>query len=118
VLVFGPPAVLIVYALVAAEGTWPRRVPGPLRAVGDASYSLYLIHPTVLALGKWVGVLVPHTPLGHRLWLAGTLAGVIGAGLLFYRRVERPLLTLGKRSRREPPIPAANPSGELVRRAA
>jgi peptidoglycan/LPS O-acetylase OafA/YrhL len=112
VLVFGPAALLLVYAAVAAEGRW--NVSAGLLAVGDASYSLYLIHPTALAVGKWAGVLVPHTRLGHTLWLLGTLAGVVAAGLLFYRWVEQPLLNVVKR--KKPAAPAVTP--EPLRRAA
>ena len=107
VLVFGPPAVLIVYGLVAAEGRWPRRVPRWLLRTGDASYSLYLAHPTVLGAAKWVGVMVPHTRLPHLLWLAGTLAATLAVGFLLHRWVERPLLAV---ARRRGPRPAAGPA--------
>ena len=117
VLVFGPPAVLIVYGCVAAEGVWPRRVPAWLSRLGDASYSLYLIHPPALQLGKWAGVFVPHTRVPHLLWVAGTLLGVVGVGLLFHRWVERPLLALGKGRPRVRAEAASTPEAALRRAA-
>ncbi|MDB5310236.1 MAG: acyltransferase 3 [Gemmataceae bacterium] len=117
VLVFGPAAILIVYGMAAAEGRWPRRVPGWLLRTGDASFSLYLLHPSILILGLVVGVRVPHTRLPHLLWLAGTFAAILATGFLFHARVERPLLGLGK-SRRKPRPVAALAVADPVRKAA
>jgi peptidoglycan/LPS O-acetylase OafA/YrhL len=117
VLIFGPAAILIVYGLVGAEGKWPKRIPRWLLRTGDASYSLYLLHPTVLALGKWVGVLVPHSRLPHTLWLVGTLMAVLATGYLFHIWVECPLLRLGK-SRRKPLRSVSPPEPVLPRKMA
>jgi exopolysaccharide production protein ExoZ len=116
VLVFGPPAVLIVYAAVAAEGRW--RVPGWLLRTGDASYSLYLTHFAVMVAGLFVGMKFPHTRLAHLAGLAATLAATLAVGFVFYALVERPLLTLG-RDRRKPAsaAPAAVPVVPLSRAA-
>jgi peptidoglycan/LPS O-acetylase OafA/YrhL len=106
VLVFGPAAVLIVYGLVASEGRWPRRVPRWLLRAGEASYSLYLLHGTVLLMGLYFGFFVPHSRLPHLLWLTGTFAGCLAVGLLANRFVEKPLLNLAKRKTAEPvPVP-------------
>ena len=94
-LVFGPPAVLIVYGLTAAEGRWPRSPFARLSRIGDASYSLYLFHPTALVAAKWAGVLVPHTRLGHLLWLAFAFALAIAFGFAMHAWIEKPLLKLG-----------------------
>ncbi len=102
VLVFGPAAILLVYGMSAAEGRWPRQVPRWLLRIGDASYSLYLLHPTVLASAMWVGVLVPHSRLSHTLWLLGTFGGVLACGLLMHRLIEKPLLNLLKRKKKPP----------------
>jgi peptidoglycan/LPS O-acetylase OafA/YrhL len=102
VLIYGPPAVLLVYGFVALEGRWPRSVPCWLLAVGDASYSLYLLHPTVLAVGMYVGYKVPHSRLPHTLWLLGMLAACLAVGLLAYRFIEKPLLNLAKRKKAKP----------------
>jgi len=104
VLVFGPAAVLIVYAVVSAEGRWPRRVPGWLLRTGDASYSLYLTHTATLVAALFVGMKVPHTRLAHLIGLLTVLAAVLAVGFVFYALVERPLLNLVRR--RPKPAPA------------
>jgi len=117
VLVFGPPAVLLVYAAVAAEGRWPRRVPGWLLRCGDAAYSLYLVHFQVLLAAVVVGMKLPHTRLPHLLWLAATLTAMLAAGFAFYVLVEKPLLNIGRR-RRKPSAPVVEPGIASTRRAA
>jgi peptidoglycan/LPS O-acetylase OafA/YrhL len=105
VLVFGPPSALLVYGLVSAEGRWPRKLPKWLLRVGDASYSLYLWHLTVILAGGIVGMWLPHTRAAHTLWLLGIFGAALGVGLLVYELVERPLLNLAKR-RKPVPVPA------------
>jgi len=117
VLVFGPPAVLFVYAAVAAEGRWPRRVPGWLLRCGDAAYSLYLVHFQVMLAAVLVAMKMPNTRGPHLLWLAGTLAAALAAGFAFYALVEKPLLNLGRR-RGKPTAPVAVPENTSTRRAA
>jgi peptidoglycan/LPS O-acetylase OafA/YrhL len=70
-------------------GPAPRFGRGPLSAIGQASYSLYLLHPAVLGL----------TVLAARAWawppMAGAAAALVGAvavALLSYRLIERPFL--------------------------
>src|SRR5262249_59446330 len=98
-------AVLIVYGAIALEGRW--RVPGWLLRCGDASYSLYLLHPALYMAAFVIGVRLPHGRLSHRLWLLGTLAATLAVGFLFHRLVERPLLDLVKSRRKPRPEPAA-----------
>jgi exopolysaccharide production protein ExoZ len=111
VLVFGPAAVLVVYGCVAAEGRW--RVRRWLLRTGDASYSLYLTHTTVLFVALVVGMMVPHGRGLHTLWLCGTVAAALAVGVAFHARVERPLVNLGKRTK-----PAAPVASHTPRRAA
>jgi peptidoglycan/LPS O-acetylase OafA/YrhL len=119
VAVWGPAAALLVYGAVAAEGRWPRRVPGWLLRTGDASYSLSLTHWTVmLASVVLVGVRVPHTRVPHLLWLAGTLAAALVAGYAFHALVEKPLLGLVKRRRATPAAVPSDPVERPVRKAA
>jgi peptidoglycan/LPS O-acetylase OafA/YrhL len=65
VLLFGIPAALIIYGLAGAE----QRVPGPrtplfMAALGDWSYSTYLMHPLVIG------------PFGHMLVVLDRAGGV------------------------------------------
>jgi exopolysaccharide production protein ExoZ len=91
-LAFGPSSVLIVYAVVAGELTGRIRLSPRLRPLGDASYSIYLIHgPVTLTLVFLMWGLNTNLPT-HLVWIAVQLAAGIGAGWLLYRFVERPLL--------------------------
>ena len=103
VLLFGPAAVLIVYGVVARERSGGRLSPAWLRAVGDASYSIYLWHGVVGPVAIVYGCLMPHSKLPHLGWLAITLAACVGGGIVLHRLVERPLLALAKHRRPGPP---------------
>lgn len=102
VLVWGVPATLIVLSACAAE-VWLRRfLPGFVLLLGDASYSIYLVHSFVLAA---VGGVVAKLHLGsHAAALAviiilGMAASGV-AGILVYKLVEHPLVeSLRKRVR-------------------
>jgi exopolysaccharide production protein ExoZ len=90
----GPCAALIVGSTVL----WAQGLKiGWLRAVGDASYSIYLFHLASFwiagALLHRLGIEAP-TALNVALVLASHLAIAIAAGLLIHRWVERPLLDL------------------------
>lgn len=90
---FGVPSVLIVYGAVAAEQRSSWLLPWPLRALGDASYTLYLSHMLVtsaLALA-WSRFATPG-PLSHALALAAIFTAAIAFGLAGFRLLERPLL--------------------------
>ena len=104
VLMFGPAAVLIVYGLAAAEMRGTYRAPRWLRPVGDASYSIYLIHCAVGWHMVIYGAHLPHSRLPHVGWLVGTFAACVAAGFLLHFAVERPLLNLTKRKKAPPPV--------------
>jgi exopolysaccharide production protein ExoZ len=99
VLVFGGPAVLLVAAAVGRERAGARPGWRRLAAVGDASYSIYLVHVPALIVTLSLGATLdwPHTRVAHAAWLGAMLVAGVGAGLLFYRWVERPLLNAAKR---------------------
>jgi peptidoglycan/LPS O-acetylase OafA/YrhL len=108
VLVFGPPAALVVLAAVGRERAGGRIRWRWLTAVGDASYSIYLTHSAAM-----VAVVVLTQDLGwshhraqHLVWIALMLAAGVLPGLVLYRLAERPLLNLVKRPK--PAMPTTN----------
>ncbi len=104
-VLFGIPSTLVVLGAASSDtrapGTWPR----PLVFLGDASYSIYLVHAT--AIYNFVR-------LGSKTMLKPVLENVVGmillvpiiagAGIAFYLIVERPLLALfrGKSAKPKP----------------
>lgn len=88
-LLWGVPAVVLVCGAVTLEtaGHWPRW--RWLKAVGDASYSIYLCHVPATAL---VAHAMGAAPLA--LFIPAAIAASVGAGMLCRAFVERPLLAL------------------------
>ncbi|HEY8614646.1 acyltransferase [Phenylobacterium sp.] len=118
-LIWGVPALLLVAGAVSIE----RRgaVPNwrPLQALGDASYSLYLVHG--LAISATVRILDMAGLASPPLILAGGLIAGVVAGLLTYQLVEKPLMKLFKTglggtrkagpARPAAPVPPPAPTG-------
>ena len=92
----GIPAALILMGAVALEQsvTWPAL----LVRLGNASYSIYLVH--VLVIYRIIHrVLVPMAQIGGGAWAIGVTAaaaiiGAVLAGLLVHTCVEAPLLAI------------------------
>lgn len=105
VLVFGPAFALAVLALTGWERTGGWIGPRWLARLGDASYSIYLVHLPCLHAAFWVLFWVnwSHSRSGHAAWVVLMVAAGVLPGLAFYRLVERPLLGVWKRK------PAAGP---------
>ncbi|HEY8572367.1 acyltransferase [Phenylobacterium sp.] len=106
VLVWGIPSLLLVAGAISIERHGPVPSMRPLQALGDASYSLYLIHglaiSAVFRALQMVGLTNPIL-----LFAASIVAGVI-AGLIGYHLVEKPMMKLfktGMAARRERPSP-------------
>ena len=114
VLAFGPPAVLLVYALAAGELAGRVALPRWLRPVGDASYSIYLFHPAVCTTTLFLTWGIGHGLLPHLVWLAAMIGSAVGGGWVLHRLVERPLLRLAKRPGR-PNLPPVTVSAFRVR---
>lgn len=76
---------VLVLGLGATEIGWPK----PLKLLGDASYSIYLVHYALLVAAV---MLLPANPFNP--FIAPTFA--LAGGLLFHVVVERPALRLGK----------------------
>lgn len=92
-LFFGVPAALIVLGLLYYKG----RVPRVLVAIGDGTYSIYLLHGTLIAvLLKVVLAIGLPAAIGKALTCASVLGGALVAGWMFYRLVERPVIVACK----------------------
>jgi len=98
VIAWGIPALAIVAGAVSLESQLGRWLPGWLLKLGDASYSIYLVHGFVLpilgisvAALHWSGYLAQGTTV-----LICLIAGAL-AGWLTYVGVERPTLLWMKR---------------------
>ena len=87
-IAWGLPAALIVYGAACL----PPLVPSFAVTLGDASYSIYLVHVfTVKAAAEFLD--------GPLASIVGTLAS-IAAGYLSYVAIERPIIDFARRSRR------------------
>ena len=119
-LIWGVPAFLLVSGAISVERHGAVPSMKPLRALGDASYSVYLVHglaiSAVFRALQMAGVTNPVL-----LFAASIIAGVAG-GMLVYRLVEMPLMQLFKTGMaakrqatltpgRAAPAPPAAPTG-------
>ena len=95
----GVVAALLVYGAVGVEVRRASVAPGFLQRLGDASYSLYLVH--VPALTLLAAVLAGRMPTGgfvHALVLLVLVpAYVLAAALLCHRFLERPMQSFSRR---------------------
>ncbi len=91
-LLWGVPATLIVAGALTLEARGGIIVSKPLLGLGDASYSIYLIHPLAVAA-------VAHALGTSPAWLFTSLAfaAAIGAGLAGRAAVEKPAIALCRR---------------------
>jgi exopolysaccharide production protein ExoZ len=94
ILYWGLPALLIVTGAVSLERHGPIPNWRPLQALGDASYSVYLVHGLAISAAFRVLQMVHVT--SPWIVLPVSLAAGVVAGLLTYRLVEKPLMKLFK----------------------
>ena len=75
-----------------------------MERIGDASYSVYLIHEPALLFAQYLTLRAgwEHSRLPHLGWLVVMLTAGAGAGVLFHWCVERPLLNVMKRKKPRP----------------
>lgn len=92
-MVWGAPAIMLTAGAVSieADGGW-KAIPG-LKTLGDASYSIYLVH--TLAIGALAMTIGAWNPL---LFVPLAMAAAIASGLACWVLVERPML--GRRRER------------------
>jgi exopolysaccharide production protein ExoZ len=92
-LYIGAPCALIVTVAVGIE--WLGRLPKLSIAgrIGDASYSLYLMHFFVLGAGQhiWRALRIPDSRLSHSAFIASILGTSIMVALIAYRHIELPI---------------------------
>jgi len=90
---FGVPATLILLGLLYYKG----RVPRLLVALGDGTYSIYLLHGTLIVVLLKVALVIGlPAAIGGTLTCASVLSGALIAGWVFYRLVERPVIGVCK----------------------
>lgn len=107
-IAFGLPSALLVYGVVGLDLKSQIRWPSSLVKLGDASFTLYLSHLTVLfVLGRWA-VAADDLPR-YAVWLAAAVALPVHVAFLLHKYVEKPLLVLLNGSRH-----ARNPHAGLV----
>jgi exopolysaccharide production protein ExoZ len=96
-LCVGVPVLLIFNGIVGLETNAGYVLPRVLQKIGNSSYSLYLWHvPLSIFIGRLsLNLLRVHTnPWLHALWLTAVIFLVVGASMLLYQWIERPLLKL------------------------
>jgi peptidoglycan/LPS O-acetylase OafA/YrhL len=120
VLLFGPGFALVVLALTGWERAGGRVGWRWLGYVGDASYSVYLVHLPCLHAAFWLSFQVnwSHSKSGHVAWIVAMFAAGVLPGLLFHRFVERPLLAMARRKPRAAVAADPRPSPVPARVAA
>jgi exopolysaccharide production protein ExoZ len=94
VLMWGIPAALLVSGCVFLEReTGPWLAPLPL-LLGDASYSIYLVHllSVAVAFQFWRKMPALHNPAGMSAAMIVTALASVAAGVLLYWFVERPII--------------------------
>ncbi len=103
---WGAAGMAIVAAAVALEGRWGARTPRWLQELGDASYSIYLVHAIIL---PHLGVLLAKWGRNDGTAVAVCIATLLVAsavcGVLVYRLVERPIMGWFK-GKRKTAVPA------------
>jgi exopolysaccharide production protein ExoZ len=98
VLFFGLPSMLIVLGAAALEMVEQLTLPKWFIYLGDASYSIYLIHGTVIFYTIEALTKLGHTAILHNFFLRLLVMGLgLGAGCLCHEWVEKPLLSLTRR---------------------
>lgn len=99
--VFGVLYGFLIFSFVTLEKTKKIKVPKPLQAIGDMSYTIYLSHILVLsAIGRlWMLISVPYSLIDNALAFLIMFAAVVGYGWVGYRLIERPIVQISHRLR-------------------
>jgi peptidoglycan/LPS O-acetylase OafA/YrhL len=90
---FGLGSCALLLGSIALERAGRISVPKVLSWLGDASYSIYLVHFLAISVGaKLAMALDARIDLTDGMWFAVVSVGGIAAGIAFYYGVERPLV--------------------------
>ncbi len=113
-LLYGLGAAMAMLAAVTLERAGSLRIPRPLSRLGDASYSIYLVHQVAMsALAKLALVVVARIALPEDVIFLGLVTLSVASGIVYHLFVEVPLLALvGRR------IVAALPASPALPRTA
>ncbi len=113
-LLYGLGAAMAMLAAVTLERRGSLRIPRPLARLGDASYSVYLVHQVAMsALAKVALVVVARIAVPEGAIFLGLVALSVGCGIAYHLFVEVPLLALvGRR------VTAAAAAGASIPEAA
>jgi exopolysaccharide production protein ExoZ len=115
-------AMLLLAGLAAREQSRPIETPRWLALLGDASYSIYLVHyPVLSVLAKLAKSLRLENLLALELLFAVFVVLATASGILFYWLVERPLRNVARWTDAKPKLAIAapyEPEAVPLRRAA
>jgi len=108
-LCLGPSAMLIVAGMVGLEPRLRAKPSSWLLLLGDASYSLYLTHIIAISATAvlWERLRLPMgTSPGAALFIPIALVTTVGASIIFYRLIEKPILKvlIPRNGRRRLPV--------------
>lgn len=90
-LTWGVAGWLLLAATVLGPFTLP--APGLWRLGGDISYAVYIVHMPLMEVVQtvWRHFRWPYGPLGEAVFVTGTMAGSLVAGLVLHRWLEKPV---------------------------
>lgn len=98
-ILWAVPSALLIASFASADLTKRFGLPRWLQTIGEASYSIYLIHLLTQPMisSAWHDWHLGHRGIKHYLWIAALVSGAIAGGWLLYVCVERPCLNAMKR---------------------
>ena len=92
-VLYGLAAALMVLGLAVLERDWGLRVPGALTFLGEASYSIYLVHfPALSAAVKVTLTLNKLVRAPDSIVFITSASAALVAGVLFHLAIEKPLM--------------------------
>ena len=93
VILFGIPSFFIISGAVKYELTTKLQMPKLLLTIGEASYSLYLLHlPLIVASFRLIQKLNIRNYLILHIFIFLILSFILFSAIIFYKRVEKPLI--------------------------